>query len=183
VTDANISAAGWVGLMFFLNFTGTTEYDVFSVGTGGDVAPDTDPSGAATFTVALTATASVAANLSAPSADIEFAAALTASGIVTAELVLDQLRRMRVPLYSNVTPVGPQTGVIMHWWDTDTPIGAPLISIADGVIDSGGAAELILEADTSLSAGETGYAMITKIDAADHRNSLVFAGRQPVQLI
>jgi hypothetical protein len=181
VTDANISAAGWVGLMFFLNFTGTTEYDVFGVGTGGDSAPTSAP--VLGFAADVSASATVTADLSAPSAPTELACAVSASGAVSANLVLAAVRRMRVPLFSGTTPVGTQTGVLMHWWDSATPVGAPVISVTDGVIDAGGAAELILEGDTSLAEGDFGYALITKIDGTDHRNSLVFAGRQTVQLL
>lgn len=82
-----------------------------------------------------------------------------------------------ITLYNGATAQASVTGVTALWWDATAPSGAPVYSTATATTDAAGLMELNIDSVTSLTIGGTGFLLLYKLDGADHRNSLMFAGQ------
>lgn len=85
-----------------------------------------------------------------------------------------------ITLHAGTTPQANLTNIVALWWDTTTPSGAPDYSTTTASTDAFGVLTLDLDATTALEIGASGFLLLYKLDATDHRDSLVFAGRVAV---
>lgn len=86
-----------------------------------------------------------------------------------------------IPLYAGSTPVGAQSNVQVAFFDQPQPkdFSAPTFTTGSASINSSGLLTVNLSG-TSLNIGQPGFAIVYKLDAGDHENSPVFAGRVTV---
>jgi len=83
-------------------------------------------------------------------------------------------------LHAGVTPQASISNIVALWWDATTPSGAPAYSTTTASTDASGVLTLDLDATTALEIGGNGFLLLYKLDATDHEDSLVFAGRVAV---
>lgn len=88
---------------------------------------------------------------------------------------------VEVVVYDGSTPVASQTSIRFLWWDTPYPSGAPDYEVTTETTDANGEIVVDLSGNTALSIGETGFFLMYKVDATDHRDSLVCATQWTVQ--
>lgn len=157
-SNADISAAGWAGLFFFV--ASASPYYVYAVGVGtnGDEAPVADPSKAIAGAAIVSAGAAGTLTTGAP------------------------VKGVSLALYSGSTPQSNITGITALWWDTATPsaFSAPIASATTASTDASGVFTLNLAASTALDIGQTGFLMLYKAGASA-TDDLIFAGRLAVQ--
>lgn len=86
---------------------------------------------------------------------------------------------VHLKLFNGSAPKANLTGIQALWWDVTEPKdGAIPVGKTNSVVtDQDGYIDLDLSAVTSLAIGEYGFLMLYKLDAEDHKDSLVFAGK------
>jgi len=106
----------------------------------------------------------------------------SASVVSTAAFTTDAtaVKGATITLHAGTTPQASIADIVALWWDATTPSGAPAYSTTTASTDASGVLTLDLDAVTALSIGDSGFLLLYKPDATDHRNSLVFAGRVAV---
>ncbi len=106
----------------------------------------------------------------------------SASVVSTAAFTTDAIavKGATITLYAWTTPQASLADIVALWWDATTPSGAPDYSTTTASTDASGVLTLDLDATTALSIGDSGFLLLYKLDATDHRDSLVFAGRVAV---
>lgn len=87
------------------------------------------------------------------------------------------VRGVAVTLYNGSTAQASLTGIRALWWDATAPTGAPDFESTTETTDATGLLSINIESVTSLSVGQNGFLLLYKLDGADHRNSLAFAGQ------
>lgn len=85
-----------------------------------------------------------------------------------------------ITLHAGAMPQANLTDIVALWWDATTPGGAPAYSTTTASTDASGVLTLDLDVVTALEIGASGFLLLYKLDATDHRDSLVFAGRVAV---
>ena len=85
-----------------------------------------------------------------------------------------------ITLHAGTTPQASISNVVALWWDATAPSGAPDYSTTTASTDASGVLTLDIDSTTALSIGDSGFLLLYKLDATDHRDSLVFAGRVAV---
>jgi len=92
------------------------------------------------------------------------------------------MKGIRLQLHSGATNVGAQSGWQVMFWDVQQPkdglrpVGKAIVSTdADGYLN------LDISNVTRLALEEFGFLQVYKLDATDHEDSLVFAGRVEVE--
>jgi hypothetical protein len=106
----------------------------------------------------------------------------SASVVSTAAFITDSIavKGATITLHTGTTPQASITDIVALWWDATTPSGAPDYSTTTASTDASGVLTLDLDVTTALSIGDNGFLLLYKLDGADHRDSLVFAGRVAV---
>lgn len=83
----------------------------------------------------------------------------------------------RVTLYNAATLQASLTGIRALWWDVTDPTGSPVYTTATAATTAAGVLTLDLNATTTLAVGASGFMLLYKLNATNHQDSLVFAGR------
>lgn len=178
-SNANASAAGWVGLFGFAS-TGTIKYLCVGVGTNGDLPPTSGAYRDNLFTydtVALVTERSISISdglymYDASSGEVSGAGgggpvvstvAIT-DGLLFTEVASLQSRGVRIPLHNGSTPSTSVNSLTAYWWDTDVnSLGAPLANLPAITTDANsGYARINLEAVTQKNPGELGVLFLHK---------------------
>ena len=82
-------------------------------------------------------------------------------------------------LFDVSTPRASLTGIQACWWDVTEPkdFNSPIGKSNLVTTDASGFISLDLSNVTGLASGEDGFLLVYKLDGADHRESLIFAGK------
>lgn len=108
------------------------------------------------------------------------AAGLRSTPAISGEVTLQAepvVKGIALALYDDAAPQASISGIRALWWDATEPTGAPVLETPAATTDASGVLTLDLSAVTSLSLGSGGFLLLYKLDLADHRDSLQFAGR------
>ena len=86
---------------------------------------------------------------------------------------------INLQLFDGTTTQASLTGIQALWWDVTEPKdgSSPIGKSAAVATDSSGYVNLDLSNVTGLTIGDYGFLMLYKLDATDHKDSLVFAGK------
>jgi hypothetical protein len=77
------------------------------------------------------------------------------------------------------TPAADLTNLVALWWDSATPTGAPAIEATNESTDGSGVYTMDVSVG-ALAVGQDGFLLLYDLDGADHRDSLVYAGKETV---